>query len=328
LEPIRESWRLPANVNAVELPGDSMSAARFVVRVSLVLSLALVAACTNASTGSPNSSAGPGGSPGPSVSPAPSAASSALILRVTTEGGFIAPAANLATVPTLSVYGDGRILAPGPVDMIYPGPLLTPIAIHDVGPAGAQAIVAAIRAAGLDKPSTADPGIPGDTGTTVIVVTLDGATTTTRMALGGGAPGPGGPGIPGAGSPDPAQAAAISLLARLEDPAETWGAASVHESMLVQQGYLVFVAPGAPVGDSSVAQAPVAWPLATPLASFGSPATPDRGITGLRQAAVLGADAATLGPVLAKATVLTPFTSGGSSYTLYVRPLLPDEVPA
>jgi hypothetical protein len=302
-----------------------MSAARFVARVSLVLSFALVAACTNASTGSPNPSAA--GSPAPSGSPAPGAASSALILRVTTEGGFIAPAANLATVPTLSVYGDGRILAPGPVDMIYPGPLLPPVAIHDVGPAGAQAIVAAIRAAGLDKPSTAGPGIPGDTGTTVIVVKLDGATTTTRMALGGGAPGPGGPGIPGAGSPDPAQAAAISLLARLEDPAETWGAASVHDSMLVPQGYLVFVAPGAPIGDSSVAQAAVAWPLSTALVSFGSPATPDRGISGLRQGAVLGADVATLGPVLAKATVLTPFASGGSSFTLFVRPLLPDEVP-
>jgi len=187
--------------------------------------------------------------------------------------------------------------------------------------------VAAIRAAGLDKPSTAGPGIPGDTGTTVIVVTLDGATTTTRMALGGGAPGPGGPGIPGAGSPDPAQAAAISLLARLEDPAETWGAAAVHDSMLVPQGYLVFVAP-VPDGALSLPHTPIAWPLATPLATFGSPAVPDRGIAGLRQGAVLGADVAILGPVLARATADTAFSSGDGIYTLYVRPLLPDEVPA
>jgi hypothetical protein len=96
--------------------------------------------------------------------------------------------------------------------------------------------------------------------------------------------------------------------------------------MLVPQGFLVYVAPVAE--ELSLAQAPIAWPLATPLATFGSPAVPDRGISGLRQGAVLGADAATLGPVLAKATVLTTFSSGDGVYTLYVRPLLPDEVPA
>ena len=48
----------------------------------------------------------------------------------------------------------------------------------------------------------------------------------------------------------------------------------------------------------------------------------------IRQGAVFGADAATLGPVLATANVLTGFSFGGNLYTLFVRPLLPDEVPA
>jgi hypothetical protein len=43
---------------------------------------------------------------------------------------------------------------------------------------------------------------------------------------------------------------------------------------------------------------------------------------------VLGADVATLAPVLSHVTSLTPFTSAGAAFTLYVRPLLPDEVPA
>jgi hypothetical protein len=92
--------------------------------------------------------------------------------------------------------------------------------------------------------------------------------------------------------------------------------------------YRVYVALGAPSGDGSTTEPGVAWPLSTPLASFGTPAVPDRGITGLRQGAVFGADAATLGPILDHANSQTPFISGGMLYTLFVRPLLPDEVPA
>jgi hypothetical protein len=248
-----------------------------------------------------------------------------LLLRVTTEGGFIAPAATLAVVPMVSVYADGRIMTPGPVDAIYPGPLLPPVAIKDVGRAGAQAIIAAIRAAGLDKEG-AGGGIGNpDAATDVFAVSVDGTTITTRFHLGGG---PGGPGLPGAASPDPSVAAAEDLLARLTDPSETWGATNPITSTLAPTAYRIFVAPGAPVGDGSTTAPAVAWPLATPLDQFGAPAVPDRGITGLRQGAVFGADAATLGPVLATANVLTGFSSGGNLYTLFVRPLLPDEVPA
>jgi hypothetical protein len=67
------------------------------------------------------------------------------------------------------------------------------------------------------------------------------------------------------------------------------------------------------------------WPLQTPLAEFGTPAVPDRGIAGLRSGVVLGDDAKTLGPFLAEANALTPIVSNGKPYTLFVRPLLPDE---
>ena len=116
------------------------------------------------------------------------------------------------------------------------------------------------------------------------------------------------------------------MLDRLLDLGETWGAPAATDSRYVPVGYRVYVAAGAPQADPQASQSPVAWPLSTPLAEFGTPAVPDRGITGLRQGAVLGTDAAALGPVLERASMLTAFTSGGSSYTLYVRPLLPDEV--
>ncbi len=256
----------------------------------------------------------------PTGSPAPS---TALILRATTEGGFIGPAATLATLPAVSVYADGRILTPAPQDAIAPAPLLPSVQVRDVGPTGAAAIVAAIRAAGLDQPSGDQGGIAADTGSTVITVTLDGAPVTTRFrGLGGGPQAPGGP---GAGSPDPRATAALTLLGRLEDPTDTWGATAAAPTTLRPAGYRVFAAPGAPPVDPAVTTPPVAWPLATPLSAFGSLAPADRGIEGLRQGAALGTDAEVLGPVLAGASVATGFTSGGSTWTLYVRPLLPDE---
>lgn len=288
--------------------------------------LSLVALAVVACGGGSPSASTPTSSPTPTAAPStavpsPSAAAANLVLKVTSEGGFINPAATIVALPTVAVYTDGRILTPGPVDAIFPGPLLAPVAVRDVGAAGAAAILDAMRTAGLGKPAQGGPGIPGDSGTNVFTAVVDGVTTTSRYA-GGGPPGRPGP----VASGDEGRVAALALLDRLLDPAETWGAATASESSYQPQGYRVFVAPGAPVADGNITEPPVAWPLSTPLAEFGTPATPDRGIPGLRQDAVLGADAATLGPLLAHATSQTAFTSGGSPYTLYVRALLPDEL--
>jgi hypothetical protein len=283
----------------------------------------LLAACAAPSGGQPSiPPATP--TPVPSASPSPSPApAAALVLRVTGEGGFIGAAAGLAALPVVAVYADGRILTPAATPAIYPGPLLTLVDVRDVGPGGAAAIVAAIRAAGLDRPSPAGPGIVGDTGSTVFAATLDGPTVTTRFAdLGGG---PTGPGSPGSGG-DPARAAALDLLSKLTDPTQAWAGATGTATLLRPAGYRIFVAPGAPPADASVSEPPVAWPLAVPLGAFGAPAVPDRGIPGLRMGVVTGTDAVTLGAVLAQATQLTAFTSAGRAYTLYARPLLPGEL--
>jgi hypothetical protein len=310
------------------LESDPMST-RVPRSVPLLLATVVLAACAtaagpSASPGSQPPSAAPSPSPSPSATPSPAS----LLLRVTSEGGFIGPTASLAALPTVSVYTDGRILTPGPVDAIYPGPLVPPVAGRDVGPAGADAIVQAIRAAGLDQATTSSPGLPGDTGATVFDVVLDGRTTTTRYGQAGpGGPGiPGGPGGPGASGGDPARDAAFALLDRLTDPGDTWGAASAPQSILVPTGYRIFVVTGGPPADPAASQAPAEWPLPTSLDAFGAPAIPDRGIPGLRSGVVLGDDAAALAPFLSRLTTLTPVASGGNSYTLYVRPLLPDEV--
>jgi len=271
----------------------------------------LVAACGAAASPTPSPTPIP---PTPSPSPAPAI----VLLKVTAEGGFIGPTASLAALPTVVVYADGRIFLPAVAPAIYPGSLLQGVTVRDVGAAGVAAILVAIRAAGLDKPGAGDGGVTADTGATVFAVVIDGKTTTSRFARLGG-----GPGMPGGGNPG--SAAALDLLDRLTDPTDTWGSGSAPETTFVPTAFRIFVVPGAPPVDPTVTQAPLEWPLATTLDAFGVPANPDRGITGLRVGIVRGAGAAALAPFLAKATVLTPVTSAGESYTLYVRGLLPDE---
>jgi hypothetical protein len=289
--------------------------------VLAVMTVALAACGSSTSRGSVPPTSAPTSTPGSSIAPSasPSAAPATLLLKVTSEGGFINPAATLAAMPIVAVYADGRIITPGVSDAIAPGPLVGPVVVRAVGATGAAAILAAIRQAGLDKPATGGIGIPGDSGTNVFTAIVDGVTTTTRLA-GGGPPGPGGPGA----SADPGRAAALDLLSRLLDPTDTWGATSAPETPYAATAYRVYVAPAAPPSDTSVVA--VAWPLATALDTFGTPAVPDRGVAGLRQGVVLGPDAIQLGPTFKAATAVTPFTSGGKSYTLYVRPLLPDEL--
>jgi hypothetical protein len=239
------------------------------------------------------------------------------------EGGFIGPTARLATVPLVAVYADGRVLLPGPTTEQFPQPLVPSVIVHDFGPAGVAAIRAAVSAAGLDRADASYPAVGvADVGDTVFAVDAAGRTVTTRFgALGPGGHGPVGP------TPDPVRAAAETLLARLTDPADSWGGPATEPQAYAAPGFRIWVVPGAPQGaDPSLAPAAVAWPLATPLSSFGEPAQPDRGIAGLRVGLATGADADALGPVFSAATQITPFVSGGEQFTLYVRPLLPDEV--
>jgi len=76
-----------------------MPVSRTLARFLVVLSASLVAACgastslTRSGSPGPTGSPAPAGSEAPSGSPLPSSSTGALILRVTTEGGFIGPAA-------------------------------------------------------------------------------------------------------------------------------------------------------------------------------------------------------------------------------------------
>lgn len=289
-----------------------------------ILALVLTACSGGGSPAPATGSPGPSASSGPSASPdatSTPAAKAVVLLQVSSEGGFINPSASLAALPTVVVYADGRVLTQAAPPQDNPDPLLPRVSVRDLGSTGAAAIFAAIQAAGLDKPSTEDPGVSADSGVSVFAVAADGAVVTTRFAANG--PGPGLPGGGGGGSPE--RTAAFDLLNRLLDTTDAWGGPAAPESAYAPLGYRVFVAPGA--APDPGAPASVAWPLAAGLADFGTPAVPDRGVTGLRSGVVLGPDAVTLGPVLDAAVAGTTFTSGGATFMAWIRPLLPHELP-
>ena len=290
-------------------PSLTGRSARSAILASLVVLLVACGGPTATPSPTPAPTPTPSPSPAPTPTPSPSPQGATLLIEVTSEGGFIAPAARLGQLPTVVVDADGKIYTQA-VDESGTPKLIPLVDVRDVGPAGAAAILAAIRAASLDA-NGGDTGAPGDTGVTVFTVVIDGETYVNRIA----ASGPGVPGHPGGSSP------AFDLLNRLIDPTETWGATNVTTTTYQPVAYRIYDAPASAAGSDTMD-----WPLATPPADFGSPQTPDFGVTGLRSGIVLGADAQAFAAAVAAASSQVTFTSGSDAFQVWVRPLLPDEL--
>ena len=284
-------------------------------RIRLVAMPLIAALLSGACGGQPAASPSPAASapPGPSLTPAPSQAVSpppaALLLEVTTEGGFINPTASLGALPLVVVDADGRIFTPAlssdGLTLLIPA-----VEVRDTGTAGATAILAAIRDAGLGTEGAG--GVAADTGRTVFTAAIDGDLVVSRFAAGG-------PGLPGgAGGPG---APALDLLARLLDPSVPWGSDTpAVPAPYAPDGYFVRIAPAGSAGTDA---AP--WPLATPPGEFGAPTEMDFGVADLRGGPVTGADAVTLAAALGTAPAGTLLAAGGTAWTAWIRPLFPDE---
>jgi len=149
-------------------------------RTAAVLVLALAAAaCANAAA------PGAGGASSPI---AHASDPNALLLRVDTSGGFVAPSVLQGHVPTFSLYGDGRAVTVGAQIEIYPQPALPPVLVRTVDEAGIQRLLAAAIRAGLDRDASyTDLGSVGiaDAPTTTFTLAVDGRVHTVEVyALG------------------------------------------------------------------------------------------------------------------------------------------------
>lgn len=282
--------------------------------VTLATVAVVVAGCAKAPT-APGS-----GSPSPDGIAHPTGAE-AIVIQVSSEGGFVAPSYTLTQIPQFSLFGDGSIVTPGVEPAIYPGAALPSIGVQVVTEAGIQAILRSAIAAGLeDGTDHTDLGSTGiaDATTTVFTFEADGASHTVKVyALGALTERPDGM------SADEFQARQalqefLNGLGSLEKwlPQGSVGASKPFEGA----GARLFVSDYQP--DAQLTEPPKAWPLDPPLASFGD----STGVMGISCGIVTGQDwTDTLLPMVKSANQLTPWTSDGQRYGISIRPLLPNE---
>jgi hypothetical protein len=281
--------------------------------IAVVLAVLALAACGDVPTNT-------GGGGASSETPPPP--TDELVLRVETGGGLVPVELALRALPSFSLYGNGRVITEGPQIAIYPSPALPNLLERSVSDEGVQAILAEAERAGLLGPDRSYE-LPGtaDVPVTTFTVVADGVTHTTSVT-GLGAEESGAVNL----SDDElaARRAIAEFNTKLLDLASWLPAGSVGEEAPFDFAELrLYSSPYEVTQEPGLEQEPKPWPLGEPLAAFGEPA--GGALADLRCGVVTGEELATLLPVAVTSNEITPWTSGGESYLLVFRPLLPDE---
>ncbi len=285
------------------------------VLTMLTISLLLVG-CVGAGAGS-----NPPGSAAPTTTPRYSVetGSNQLILRLSIDGGFVAPGYLLTRTPIVALYGDGRAIVGGPMIEIYPGPLLPNLRQLHVTPAEIQKVLAAADADGLLGPdATYTATNIMDAGTSTFTTTVGGKTHTISAYA-----------LRESGTTDDAAATAaraklLDFGNKITDLSKFLGHSISDAEAYTQTQMRVFVGPGpVPVpGDDPTFPNPqvMTWPLT--LDPKPGQATTVPGVTCL---AISGADLTAFLKVATGANVRTIWSAPSGRYSVSVRPLYPEE---
>jgi hypothetical protein len=242
-----------------------------------------------------------------------------LVLGITVGGGLVAPGANFAQVPMTTLVGDGRCITVGPQVAIYPGPALPNLRRQVLTGNGMQTVLNAARDAGLMVPdrSYGRPPVADAPTTTFTLVVGSGRFVSGVYALG----------MESGGTTTDLSNADVQHRQQLLDferklgDLTTWLGADVgpdEEYVVTKLAVLAQEVPPDAPEPSGVTPNTLDWPLAD-LATAKS--TNAGGIV-----VVEGADLDTLRPLLAQATQITRWRSGGTTYHLIFRPILPGEL--
>ena len=231
-----------------------------------------------------------------------------VVIRVDRVGGYLPATEIAARLPVITVYGDGRAIAEGPVPAIYPGPALPNVQQWTIPPGEIASLVQKALAAGVGSDTDfGRPSVTDQADTRFTVATTQGVKQTSVYAL------------------DlvedellrsltVAQRSARRELKYVLDELREPGRDSVPYPATSLAA--VSVAYTQPDGG---APPPVAWPgPALP----GDPIGPGGQIGCVT---VTGDAAKSMLATAAMANAATPWTSGGKQWGLRLRPLLPDE---
>lgn len=236
------------------------------------------------------------------------------VIRVGYRNGFVAQGTAFVDLPTVLVAGDGTVYSPAPVPAIYPGPLVSPLEVRTITPAGIAELLRLADEAGLLGPIpdyTAELNI-ADAPDTVVRITTDAGTFEhSAYALGMT--------IDSAGNPTdestPARRALAAFVAQLTGLEATVGADALGTSSIFEPTTYRLqssVIDEASLSGYDVEPTLVDWPSATGLA-----------LADAATCATLTAEAS--GGVFDDATSLTFFRDGGVLYSLAVAAGLPGD---
>jgi len=279
----------------------------------------VIVACSGAAspTPAPTSGATPGPEPssvpGASATPGPGAG---LVLKIVDSGGLVPAHVPLVQLPSVAIYADGRMITQGPMIEIYPGPAVPNLQVTQLSADGLARVVAFMRQAGLVGPDRTLDAPIADAPATIFNAVLDGAAhRTVAVALGSEA------GLDIPAGERAARAALLELQRQLIDIRSTPGAVN-GEDRPYQWTALRIVSSHdlLPPDDGGIRPGVVGWPLEPGLAEFGEPVGGD-----VRCGVLSGEELARIRPAFEQANQLTRWLSDGVEYTLFFRPLLPDE---
>jgi hypothetical protein len=239
-----------------------------------------------------------------------------LVLRIDTGGGLVPVSYLVAHMPQFSLYGDGRIVVPGPTIEIYPQPLLPNLRIMRITPSEIQTILAAADKAGLLAPNADYPaGGIADAPTTVFTVTVDGRThRISAYALMAG--------VHADSADDEAAREKLREFAdKIGDLNALLGRQVADSEAFEPTRMRIFVSQASDDDQAEPAPNRIVWPLA------GDPATAGQNssVPGTRCVLATGPDLAAFLDAAKQATAITRWTYGSLEYSVIVRPLLPDE---
>jgi hypothetical protein len=215
----------------------------------------------------------------------------------------------------LVITSAGVAVETTPIPTPFPGPAVLPMAGRQLTPAGLAKVVARARALGLLGGATdfGSPSMPG-AATGHITLTVEGKTVeitgnpqSTMECIKA-------PCDPAPGSPE-----AFGAFWRDLGSLDWLGADAAAQRPYEPPVYSVLVGPP-PTPDPNLGASVVVWPLATPIAAFGTPVANGT----LRCGTVGGGDAVALRGALAEANALTQWTQSqttSATFGLTVRPL-------
>jgi hypothetical protein len=279
----------------------------------------LLAACSGFASPSPARSPGGTGRPEPTAVPGTSPSPGAgvgLLLEIVEGGGLVPEHVPLVQLPMVAVYADGRMITPGPMIEIYPGPALPNLQVSRLSADGLARIVALARQAGLVGPDrTLNVRGIADAGSTIFTTDLDGARhRTVAVALGYEV------GVDISAEDRAVRAALLELQRVVVDLRSVPGVVVGEDRPYGWTALRIVVLAGPPAIDPAVRPVVIGWPVEPGLAEFGEAIG-----AGVRCGVLSGEELARMRALFEQSNQLTRWLSEGVEYGLYLRPLLPHE---